>query len=202
MRHMKPKILSASCHIWMRHGTWIHHVTHACVMSHMHESCRICMSHVLDEWVMSHLSHVTPEARITQSHIATHCNALQHNVPHCTTPVAQPTQPHTATQYTSKYYTAQQHKATQLEHCEHRYTPYHTWTQGTYCNTPRSRLAQPNCYHQNATSQSTATHHDTLQQNATQCNILQDTATHCNTLQHTAKHCNTLQHTATHCNTP
>jgi len=55
--------MNESCH------TWMSHVTHEWVMSHMNESCHTRMSHVTYEWVMSHkneschtrMSHVTQE---------------------------------------------------------------------------------------------------------------------------------------------
>jgi len=40
--------------IWSCH-TWMSHVTHEWVMSHMNESCHTWMSHVTHEWVMSHM---------------------------------------------------------------------------------------------------------------------------------------------------
>ena len=44
------KLSGLSCH------TWMSHVTHEWVMSHMNEFCHVWMSHVTHEWVMSHMN--------------------------------------------------------------------------------------------------------------------------------------------------
>jgi len=45
---------------------WMSHVTYEWVMSLMNESCRICMSHVTYEWVMSHIDE---SCHIWMSHV-------------------------------------------------------------------------------------------------------------------------------------
>ena len=62
--------MNESCHTWMSHvthewvmshmhescHTWMSHVTHEWVMSHMNESCHTWMGHVMHEWIMSHMN--------------------------------------------------------------------------------------------------------------------------------------------------
>jgi len=116
---------------------------------------------------------------ITQQHIATRCNILQHTAMYCMQPTAT--------------------RCNRLQHIPAHYTATHTLI--------FLERSIPICFTRNIL-QHTATHYNILQHTATHHNTLPRGTVGCThtanklnqQMQHTATHCNTLQHTATHCN--
>jgi len=158
--------MKESCHIWTQKSpeefyhsfvvtqrssgshTRMSHVTEEWDMSHKNKSCCIWMRDVTYKWDMSimnlKVATLSFQCCNTLQHTATHCNTLQLTATHCNT---------------------LQHTAT---HCHTLQDVSFQW-----CNT----------------LQHTATHCNTLQHTATHCNTLQHTATHCNTLQDVSFQC-------------